>query len=189
MTSKRWRGISDLCVCVNKMININGLFTYSNLNSISNITEINNISMGNMLICELIYVHAHMWASYTNKMKKNISKTCSYMIIYGPYVIIELIHMWACHVLICEHGKCSHMSMWHVRIWSYVCLICEQACSSYMNIANVHIWVLTYEQFSSNNICTALCTRKRDEQTTKKNCILSLYFTIFLIGWIKYRFY
>ena len=81
---------------------------------------------------------------------------CSYMIIYGPYMIIELNHIWTLTMFIYEHSACSHMSIWHVRIWSYVRIICEHKLCSHMIMNYVHIWVLIYEHFLDNNICVRI---------------------------------
>ena len=78
------------------------------------------------------------------------------MIIYEPYMIIELNHIWTLTMFIYEHSAWSHMSIWHVRIWSYVRIICEHKLCSHMIMNYVHIWVLIYEHFLDNNICVRI---------------------------------
>ena len=111
-----------------------------------------------IFICELIYVHAHMWASYTNKKKKYLKN----VFVYDHIRLVcdnrakSYVNM---AMLICEHWQCSHMSIWHVRIWSYVCLTYEQAWCSHMNMRNkksVRIWVLICEH-SYTDTCILDC--------------------------------
>ena len=51
-----------------------------------------------------VFVYDHIRSVYDNRAKSYVSNS----------------------MIICEHEKYSHMSIWHVRIWSYVC--------------NVHMW-------------------------------------------------